>query len=359
MAELAPSLLRAFEQPEELFQPVRRFATISAFAWPGNWIFVCLSTALSSQNWQGVGLVGQMLSSSISFGLSWWCLSHGTGFLGIAFVNIVASWASVAFIVAYIVVRGRQHAVWRVPPVVSAAGQVTLGQYLCSAMPMAASMWVEWWALEIMALFAGWLPGRQTSVAAHSILFNLLTVLYMAFVAVSRACMFRVGHQIGARDVPGIRRSLNVCMGVAASMSLVVAACLDLFGGWALGLYTRDDGILSVARPATLGVALSIPPYAVVMCLMGALRSAGLQLWGAEAMFISYYAVGLPIGYYVGVVRGVGLFGVWLGNVTALSCAAASTLAKISCIDWDAVVEKSAVEEARGYGATERSAICS
>lgn len=66
--------------------------------------------------------------------------------------------------------------------------------------------------------------------------------------------------------------------------------------GWALGLYTRDERILSVARPAMLGVALSIPPYSVVMCLMGALRSAGLQLWGAEAMFISYYAVGLPIG---------------------------------------------------------------
>jgi len=231
--------------------------------------------------------------------------------------------------------------------VVSAAGQLTLGQYLRSAIPMAASMWVEWWAVEVMAIFAGWLPGRQTSLAAHGILFNTLAVVYMAFVAVSRACMFRVGHQVGARNVPGVRRSIGVCVAVSASLSCAVAALLNAFGGRLTELYTRNPRILAAANPAMVGVVLSVPPYSVTMCLMGAMRSAGLQLWGAKALFVSYYAVGLPIGYCLGVVEQVGLLGIWLGNVAALSCAALLSLAKIARVDWALVVERAAHDAER------------
>lgn len=49
--------------------------------------------------------------------------------------------------------------------------------------------------------------------------------------------------------------------------------------------------------------------------------------------------VGLPLGYCLGVVRHGGLLGIWLGNVAALSCAALSCLAKVSVIDWSAVLE--------------------
>jgi len=206
---------------------------------------------------------------------------------------------------------------------------------------MAMSMWVEWWALEIMAVFAGWLPGRQTSLAAHGILFNTLIVLYMAFVAVSRACMFRVGHQVGAQDVAGIKLSIRVCVWVSASLSSVVAGLLEAFGGHLTRLFTDDESILEAADEAMLGVLLSVPPYSVMMCLMGALRSAGLQSWGAKAAFFSYYAVGLPLGYCLGVVWRIGLLGIWLGNVTALSCAAASSLAKVSWINWNVIVEQS------------------
>mmetsp|Transcript_101288 Transcript_101288/g.282193 ORF Transcript_101288/g.282193 Transcript_101288/m.282193 type:complete len:175 (-) Transcript_101288:89-613(-) len=113
-------------------------------------------------------------------------------------------------------------------------------------------------------------------------------------------------------------------------------------------LFTHDASILEAAAPAMTGVLLSVPPYSVMMCLLGALRSAGLQFWGAQALFVSYYVVGLPLGYCLGVVREAGLLGIWLGNVAALSCAASSSLAKVASVDWGAVVERSAAGEDAG-----------
>lgn len=342
MAGASPALLRACKQPEELLEPVRQFALVSAFAWPGNWVFMCLSTVLSSQNWQIVGVIGQALASAISFALSFWFLASGTGFLGIAFANVVGAWASVAYVVGHITWRGEQSVVWRVPPAVSEAGRLTAGEYLRAAFPIAVSMWVEWWALESMALFAGWLPGRQTSIAAHSLLFNMLIALYTAFVAVSRACMIRVGHQVGAQDEPGIRLAIRVCLMVSTSLACVASSLVAIFGAQITSFYTHDTLILKAANSAVLGVALSVPPYSVTMCLMGALRSAGLQVWGAKAMFVSYYAVGLPLGYCLGVCGPAGLLGIWLGNVAALCCGAVSCFVKIASFKWDEVLERSA-----------------
>jgi len=346
MAMVSEPLLDTLGQPTALLEPVRRFSVISAFAWPGTWAFTCFNTVLSSQGLQLPGVFGQSLSSGATFMLSWLFLSHGSGFLGIAVANIVAAWMGAASIALYVIVSRRQGTVWRVPMHISAVGQLTFCEYLATALPTAFSMWVEWWAVEILAIFAGRLPGRDVALAAHGILFNTLAVVYMAFLAVSRACMLRVGQQVGAGDIPGIQRAVAVCVIVAVSLACVVASLLHIYGDMVLRLFTHDEEILVPARDALPGVWLSVPPYAVMICLAGALRAAALQTWGAKSLFVSFYLLGLPIGYLTGIVEHGGLLGIWIGNVTALSCAAAASSAKVVAIDWNEIVRQAhALEE--------------
>mmetsp|Transcript_52977 Transcript_52977/g.148665 ORF Transcript_52977/g.148665 Transcript_52977/m.148665 type:complete len:137 (-) Transcript_52977:106-516(-) len=72
--------------------------------------------------------------------------------------------------------------------------------------------------------------------------------------------MFRVGHQVGSQDAPGIKRSICVCVAFSAALSCVVACLLQAFGAQVMQLYTRHERILEAAHPAMLGVALSVPP---------------------------------------------------------------------------------------------------
>merc|ERR1712014_450659 len=134
------------------------------------------------------------------------------------------------------VATGRQDTVWRIPSDVHIKGRISFSLYIQSALPGTLSMWAEWWAAEILALFAGLLG--QHGVAANGILFNTLGLFYMTFVAVSSASMMRTGFHIGAGDVAGVRLTIAVCMSLSLFLSGFVAILLQLFGPNLLSCYT-------------------------------------------------------------------------------------------------------------------------
>merc|ERR1712190_596099 len=136
-------------------------------------------------------------------------------------------------------------------------------------------------------------------------------------------------------------------------MAIVVSIILQMFGSSILQLYTQDPEILAEAMGATPGMVLSIAPYAVMMCLLGALRSAGLQRWGTGALVISFYVLGIPFGAYMGLRAGGGLLGVWSGNVVSLTLAALSMSLKICTLEWSSVVEKAMTYQTSGADPSE------
>merc|ERR1712217_894545 len=110
---------------------------------------------------------------------------------------------------------------WRMPPKYTGATKISLACYLREALPSAMSLWAEWWAAEILALFAGLLPGGEISVAANGILFNTLAIFYMTFVGVQIATQQRMGELVGARDV--IRAPKCIMASVFSSVALAMA----------------------------------------------------------------------------------------------------------------------------------------
>lgn len=116
------------------------------------------------------------------------------------------------------------------------------------------------------------------------------------------------------------------------------ALALQIWGDDILGLYTDEPGILKEAFGANLGMVLSIPPYAIMMCLLGALRGASLQAWGAIVLAVAFYVFGLPTSAYLGLKTDMGLLGIWLGNAIGLTIAAVTMLVRIMMVDWEKVV---------------------
>merc|ERR1719411_1253066 len=79
-----------------------------------------------------------------------------------------------------------------------------------------------------------------------------------------------------------------------------------------------------------------------MMSLLGALRGAGLQTWGAVALAIAFYIIGLPASAYLALSTSFELLGIWLGNALGLTVAAVAMAFRILWVNWDKVVKDAA-----------------
>jgi MATE family multidrug resistance protein len=341
-------VLRALGQPEDVITPASLYILVQLLSLPGAWGTFALNSTLASQQHLMPGVVATIAGNIVNFSLTWWLFAVAdVGYLGVAWGNAAGQTVNFLLLVLYVMMTKNQATVWRLPPAEKTNGNITLGFYLRAAFPGAFSLWAEWWAACILGVLAGLLPGGDASVAANGILFACLSVFYMTFVGVQMATQQRMGELVGARDVSRIPSSVFSAATVALVLSIAVSAMLQVFGADLLDLYTHDPAIIAQAVGANLGMVLSIPPYAVMMCLLGALRSAGLQGWGTGALVVSFYVFGIPFGAYAGFAIGMGwgLLGIWSGNVVSLSLAAISMGVKMCTVEWSSVVEEAMAYE--------------
>jgi len=334
-------VLGALGQPQDVLVPASLYTLVQLLSLPGNWGSFALNATLASQQHLMPGVVATILGNTVNFCLTWWLLAvKNVGYLGVAWGNVAGQSINFVLLALYVVQTKNQATVWQLPPAERTTVKISLGFYLRAALPGAFSLWAEWWAACILGVLAGLLPGAAASVAANGILFACLAVFYMTFVGVQMATQQRMGEIVGARDVPRIPSSVASAVSVALFLSVAVSVVLQVFGADLLKLYTNDPNIVAEAVGANPGMVLSIPPYAVMMCLLGALRSAGLQGWGTGALVVSFYVLGIPFGAYAGLVLGWGLIGIWSGNVVSLSFAALLMSVKMCTVEWSSVVKK-------------------
>lgn len=337
-AALSPPLLRMLGQPLELGVPCQQFSLIQALGLLPCFGKEALLNILASQTVVAPGMFCDIVASSTNLAMGYALLRGGVGYLGSAWAYMVSMWISFGLLILYILYGRLQGTVWKLQNHVSSLGQVSLGAYALTMLPSAFSLWSEWWAAEVLSILAGLLPGGEASVGGHGILMNTLAIFYMTFVGVQSATTTRVGNLVGARDASRIPHTVAGGVLLAFSLSGATAAALYVWSPSLLRLWTDDPDILSEAEGAILGMVLSVPPYSVMMCLLGVLRGAGLQARGALAVFVSFYIFGLPGGAYLGLHCGLGLLGVWWGNVIGLSLSAAGMGAVACCINWNQVI---------------------
>merc|ERR1711920_716599 len=191
----------------------------------------------------------------------------------------------------------------------------------------------------MQSIFAGWLPGADLAVGANGIIGNTLGIFFMTFVATQAATTTRVGNLVGMKQAKRIPVSIGTAVLLSVLLSGIVSLVLQVWGEDVLSLYTDDEGILQQAFSAKQGMVLVVIPYAVMMCLLGALRGAGLQTWGALALAVAFYIIGLPISAYLALGTDLRLLGLTLGNALGLFVAAASMACRIVWVNWESVVK--------------------
>merc|ERR1719422_935506 len=159
-------ILQALDQPEHVLGPCQNFAIINLLSLPGFWFSATIGGALVNMEKTWASVIADTLGAVVNMVMTFVFLAFfQTGYLGAAFANVLASISSGLAVYIYVKYYGLEGDTWAVAP---RSGDtppaISLRQYLDIAIPSAFSLWAEWWANQILAIFAGLLPAGESAV---------------------------------------------------------------------------------------------------------------------------------------------------------------------------------------------------
>ena len=195
--------------------------------------------------------------------------------------------------------------------------------------PSAMQMFFE------VAIFTAaiWLSGvlGKNPQAANQIALNLASMTFMFGMGLSVAAMIRVGNQKGLNDFVELRR-IGQSIFLLTLFTEIIFAALFLWGRhWFPTLYLDLDNALNLAdntEVMTLAAQLLLIAAffqisdGIQVVVLGALR--GLQDVKIPTLitFISYWIIGFPISYYLGLHTDLKSSGIWIGLLAGLTACA-------------------------------------
>lgn len=186
--------------------------------------------------------------------------------------------------------------------------------------PMAFQLIFEVTTFSIAAIMIGWLG--TVPLAAHQIAINMASVSYMVALGISTAAMIRVGNQLGKKDYATMRNAVLTSFIMAIGL-MSVAALAFIFGrNFLPTLYIEDPEVIKQAAVLLIVAGLFQLSDGVQVIGLGALRGMSDVKIPTIITLISYWAIGLPLGYVLGFTFGLDALGVWYGLLAGLTIAA-------------------------------------
>lgn len=190
--------------------------------------------------------------------------------------------------------------------------------------PIAIALFVEMGAFAGIALLLAY--AGKTVIAAHQVTLNFTALIFMMPLSVSLAMTIRIGQALGAGHVSEaifIRRSGQK---LVILLALFNAMMIYVFADMIAGLYTRDLAIRNLATSLMLIACVYQLPDSLQISAAGALRGWKDTKVPMFFVMVSFWVVGLPLGFFLSRQEygGEPLYahGYWWGLVIGLSMAA-------------------------------------
>jgi MATE family multidrug resistance protein len=170
------------------------------------------------------------------------------------------------------------------------------------------------------------------AVAAHQIVLNYSSLVFMVPLGLGMALTVCVGHAVGRLDAAGATRIGYTGIVLCGSLALISALTTFIFAEAITAVYTSDPAI----------AALSVQLFYVAAFLQlgdGFQVAAAFALRGLKDTRVplvlnafNYWGLGFTLAYLLGVVLDYGAVGIWLGLATALIMAGVLLIARFAVV---------------------------
>lgn len=295
----APDVLRAFGQPDQVVDLAKGYIYINLPSMP-----LFLAFSLGRQWLQARSIVRPavwiVLIANVLNAVANWALIFGNlglpamGIKGCAISTVVTRSLMIVILLLWVRRGGLSRGAW-VPWDRESFRLSRVTQITKLGWAIMISFAVEMWAFQAMAMMAGHLG--EDSLAAHSMVMQVVSLVFMVPLGIGIASSVRVGNLIGARDPLGAQRTAHVALAATGIFMAVVSVIFVVFRNDLPHIFTHE--------PKLVAIAAGLFPIAACFQLCdgiqgvcgGILRGMGQVRAPALAHAIGLYGLGLPLGH--------------------------------------------------------------
>lgn len=165
-----------------------------------------------------------------------------------------------------------------------------------------------------LLIFTGLVVGLGTNdLAALAVAFNAMSFSILPGFAFGVAAATLVGQNLGAKDI--VRAEASAIQGLKAGIvwMSVTGVAFVVWRREIATLYTRDADVIRIAEMLIAMIGFMQPIQSVALVLSSALRGAGDTRVTLVITTATTFILRVGVAYLLGIVLGLGLFGVWLG----------------------------------------------
>ncbi len=157
-----------------------------------------------------------------------------------------------------------------------------------------------------------WIVGFGTvPLAAHQLGLTAESLSFMPGVGFSVAATAFVGQSLGKKDTALAERYVKEIKKWCLILVTFTASCLFFIPRVLLSLFTSDIAVIELGKYYLMMMALIQFPQQLSDVMIGALRGAGMTRRPMIYAGIGLWLIRLPGSYFLGVVLGYGVIGVW------------------------------------------------
>lgn len=160
------------------------------------------------------------------------------------------------------------------------------------------------------------------TIASHQAAINFASFLYMIPLSISMALTVLVGFEVGAKRYQDAAKYAKLGISSAIILSAGCAIFLYFFRIRIAGIYTNDEEVLLLTSHFLIYALFFQLSDAIAAPIQGVLRGYKDVNVSFMMALVSYWVIGLPLGYYLANYTSLVAFGYWVGLITGLAAGA-------------------------------------
>ena len=198
--------------------------------------------------------------------------------------------------------------------------RATLRQLMKVGFPIGLQTTMETILFTLSFIMVGWIS--KEALAAHHIANNIADCAFLLSLGVGSATTIRVSHQYGLRDWHALRMASRASIHLILLMNTIGASLMIGLRNYIPYLYSDDPVVIAIASP--LLVYAGLFQYADGLQCVGAGMLRGVTDVRRPMLYsiLSYGVIALPLGYVLMFPLGLGVEGMWISFIVALTLVA-------------------------------------
>ncbi|WP_080874032.1 MATE family efflux transporter [Oceanobacillus timonensis] len=197
-------------------------------------------------------------------------------------------------------------------------------------MPIGLAMFFE---TSIFSVVTMMMSNYDTNtIAAHQAAMNFAGLLYMLPLSVGMALTIAVGFEVGAKRFQDARSYTYLGIMGGIIIAVFIGIILFLFDGTVARLYHTNPEVIALTKQFILFAIFYQLADAIGAPIQGALRGYKDVNVTLVLALISYWIIGLPVGFLFANYTNLEAFGYWIGIIVGLSAGALALLLRLQYI---------------------------